>query len=307
VFQRGPVIWIDYMTDEDRVRTSLGHNDPERAKQHADQIAAKFGREDSRPRPAVTLAGLLKIYEKEMTPTKAATTQSHDRRTFPLFLRAFGINRRPETLNVRDWQSYIGRRRSGEIAPPRRSTGEPRPVRARIIEQDCKLLLAVLNWAERARDDSGGYLLERNPLRGLAIPKEESPRRPVMAPDLFALVRAKAADLSTSAELFVSLLWFTGHRAASVRQLRWSDVNLDAKFWRSIADAAGIEAGSGIDTHSFRRAFANRLRDVNLRDLKDLGGWKTKKTVVGTYLQPDEDAQRSALERLTAPRSTDSE
>jgi hypothetical protein len=37
---------------------------------------------------------------------------------------------------------------------------------------------------------------------------------------------------------------------------------------------------------------------VPLRELKDLGGWKTEKTVIGTYLQPDQDAQRAALERL---------
>ena len=60
-----------------------------------------------------------------------------------------------------------------------------------------------------------------------------------------------------------------------------------AKLWRSIADAVGIEAGSRMGTHSFRRAFANRLRNVPMRELKDLGGWKTEKTVIGTYLQPD--------------------
>jgi hypothetical protein len=56
--------------------------------------------------------------------------------------------------------------------------------------------------------------------------------------------------------------------------------------------------GSRIGMHSFRRAFANRLRDVPLRELKDLGGWKTEQTVIGTYLQPDQEAQRAALNRL---------
>jgi len=65
-----------------------------------------------------------------------------------------------------------------------------------------------------------------------------------------------------------------------------------ADLWRSIADASGIKVGSRIGTHAFHRAFANRLRDVNLRDLKDLGGWKCAQTVVGTYLQPDQHGQR---------------
>lgn len=361
--ERGPMIYVDYRADDGaRVKRSLGHSDREKAKLEADDIAAKFGRQDARPSTTMTLSQLFDMYEREVTPTKSASTQAHDRRTFALFREAFGKHRRPETLNVRDWSSYITRRRSGEIAPASRKPerGKASPVRARIIEQDCKLLLAVLNWAERARDDHGGFLLERNPLRGLAVPKEEAPRRPVMTEDLFAVVRAKAAVMSTMAELFVCLLWFTGHRAASVRQLRWDDIDfvgrtvhwradvdkvgydhhnplhselvptlerahavaeltgdvwlfpstLDAKepmtrdmaasLWRTIADAAGIQEGSRIGTHSFRRAFANRLRDVPLRELKDLGGWKTEQTVIGTYLQPDQDAQRSALERLTA-------
>jgi len=366
VFQnpdRGPMIYIDYRAEDGaRVKRSLGHSDREKAKLEADDIAAKFGREETRPAATMTLSRLFDMYEREVTPTKSAGTQAHDRRTFALFLEAFGKHRRPETLNVRDWSSYIARRRLGELAPPSRKPERAKasPVRARIIEQDCKLLLAILNWAERARDDHGGFLLERNPLRGLAVPKEEAPRRPVMTEDLFSVVRDKAAEISTMAELLVCLLWFTGHRGASVRQLRWDDIDLAGRMvhwradvdkvgydhhnplhselvpileraqaiaeltgevwlfpstldtsepmtrhmaallWRTIADAAGIQEGSRIGTHSFRRAFANRLRDVPLRELKDLGGWKTEKTVIGTYLQPDQDAQRVALERLTS-------
>lgn len=156
----------------------------------------------------------------------------------------------------------------------------------------------------------------------------------------------------------MTLLWYTGHRAASVRQLRWSDVDLETKtvdwraevdkigyqhrnplhtesvevlargkviadetgdvwifpssdkdtepmtrneackLWRRIADAVGIKAGSRIGTHAFCRSFAGRLRDVPLSELKELGGWKTEQTVIGTYIQPDQDAQRAALDRL---------
>jgi hypothetical protein len=48
------------------------------------------------------------------------------------------------------------------------------------------------------------------------------------------------------------------------------------------------------------RAFSNALRDVPLRELKDLGGWKSERTVVAVYLRPDEQAQRTALARLAA-------
>ena len=70
------------------------------------------------------------------------------------------------------------------------------------------------------------------------------------------------------------------------------------KLWRVLSVAAKIPRGQGYGWHSFRRAFANALRDVPLKELKDLGGWKSEKTLITVYLQPDEQAQRSALTKL---------
>jgi hypothetical protein len=67
-----------------------------------------------------------------------------------------------------------------------------------------------------------------------------------------------------------------------------------------VGDAAGIPSGKRYGWHSFRRAFANALRDVPLRELKDLGGWKSERTVVAVYLRPDEQAQRTALGKLAS-------
>lgn len=77
----------------------------------------------------------------------------------------------------------------------------------------------------------------------------------------------------------------------------------DAVFnlWKRFAKSAGIPSGERYGWHSFRRAFANTLRNVPLRDLKDLGGWKTERTVVSVYQQPSHDAQRVALNSLVIP------
>ena len=83
---------------------------------------------------------------------------------------------------------------------------------------------------------------------------------------------------------------------ASQAATHYSEYNLS----RRIAGDAGIKTGSRLGTHGFRRAFAHRLRDADLRELEDLGGWKTEKTVLSVYLQPDDDAQRPALKRLSA-------
>src|SRR5689334_10013219 len=91
VFQRGSAIWIDYVAaDGNRVRHSLGHADRSRATLEADEVAARFGRTESRPPSTLTLSRLFDIYAKEITPKKSDSAQAHDRRTMPLFLKAFG-------------------------------------------------------------------------------------------------------------------------------------------------------------------------------------------------------------------------
>jgi hypothetical protein len=56
-----------------------------------------------------------------------------------------------------------------------------------------------------------------------------------------------------------------------------------------------------MEFHSARRKFANdSCCKPSLRELKDLGGWKSERTVVAVYLGPDEQAQRTALARLAA-------
>ncbi len=119
VFERaGRGLWIDYRDEQGkRVRQPLGYEDRERAKLKADEVAATFRRHGSAPPTTLTLSRLFEMYESEVVPRKSESAQSHNRRTLPLFLRAFGSHRRPDTLNRRDWDSYIERRRSGELAP----------------------------------------------------------------------------------------------------------------------------------------------------------------------------------------------
>jgi integrase len=362
--EKGDSLWIDYRVHGKRTKTALGHSDRDRAKRQADEIAGRLSAGNARPAGAVlSLRTLFDIYEREVTPTKGSSARDHDRRTLPLFLKAFGAERRPETLNGRDWQSYIMRRRSGELAPQVRRGKDGKivltTVRARVMEQDLKLLLAVLNWAELAREDGSEFLLARNPLRGLEVPKEKSPRRPMFTAEHCVALRRAAAGHSALAERFVMLALYTGHRSGAIRQLRWSDIDLDAgvirwraemdkigyehqnplhselraflrrdrvrasaigdawvfpdpydatapmsrdfavkRLWPTLRDAAGIGKGQHYGWHSFRRAFANALRNVPLRDLKDLGGWKTEQTVVAVYLKADEQSQRAALAKL---------
>jgi integrase len=363
---KGSSLWMDFRENGKRIKKCLGHSDQDRAIRQAEDVACRLSPENARPAAGtvLTLQTLFDIYEREVTPQKkSGSAKGHDRRTLPLFVSCFGGERRPDSLNVRDWQSYIRRRSSGELAPKYRLNDQGTivyvPVRARVIEQDLKLLLAVLNWAERARGDGSGYLLDRNPLRGLKLPREESPQRPMFTLEHCSALLHAAQQHSPTAERFVMLARYTGHRSGAIRQLRWSDIDTDAGtirwraevdkigyehrnpmhsdliaflkhersrlgaigdawvfphetnpekpmaresavqgLWPALRSAAGIPVGERYGWHSFRRAFANALRDVPLRELKDLGGWKSQGTVVAVYLRPDEGAQRSALAKL---------
>ena len=81
---------------------------------------------------------------------------------------------------LRGWSKGLGpihpgAPRGGRIGP------SGRPVADRTVEYDLKFLIAVLNWAEKSRDERGRLLLDRNPLRGLRTPSEKNPTRVVLA------------------------------------------------------------------------------------------------------------------------------
>ena len=200
----------------------------------------------------------------------------------------------------------------------------------------------------------------RNLLRGLKMPKEDSPQRPVLSVEQFKALRTAATQHSPTAERFVMLAWYTGHRSSAIRQLRWADVDLDGgtirwraetdkiayehrtamhpeliaflkqhrqseraigdawlfpsprrarrgkpltreggcKPWQQLATAAKLPKKERYGWHSCRRALVNALRDVPMREVKDLGGFKTTRTVVEVYQQADHEARRRALQRI---------
>lgn len=222
-------------------RIALGHSDQERAKEAAERLAAEL-RSATPPATAhMTIAALFEMYQAEVSPQKSAGKQRHDRMCVEMFLRALGRDREARTLSRREWDRFIRDRRSGVLGPA--SAKKKRTVRDRQIAYDLRFLLAVLNWATMAGDGRGGPLLDRNPLKGLPVPREESPRRPLLDSDQYAKVLDVAPSVSPLFELALILAHETGHRANSIRQLRWSDIDLAKKNvrWRAEADKIGLE------------------------------------------------------------------
>ena len=249
-----------------RRRLALGRITRDEAETKADAIALAFRRgEDPAPK-RLSLGKLFDMYEQEVTVSKSETTQAHDRRCLEMLLRAFGATREPGTLSRRDLDRFVADRRAGRIAPAGVATR--RKVRDRPIEQDCALLNAVLNWATRAGDGKGGALLDRNPLKGLAIPREASPRRPVCSDAQYQAMLKAAQDVGPWAACFTMVVHEAGHRAASVRQLRWSDVDLTEKrvHWRGEADKIRFDHWTPLTDAAAQALAAEQARAAAIGD-----------------------------------------
>lgn len=250
-----------------RVRMALGSITHEAAKEKADAIALRFRKAEPVKPAELTLGTLFDIYEREVTPSKGQSKREHDKRCAEMFLRYFGRDRKPLTLSLRDWQRFIAERRSGKIAPKHSTPG--RAVADRVIAYDLRYLLSVFNWATMAGDGKGSVLLDRNPFKGFALPKEESPRRPMLTPDTYAALMKVAPQVSPQFGLFLLLVHDTGHRGSSVRQLQWPDVDLDRKLvtWRGAADKLGFT-----HTTPLTDAAAEAL-DAERKRRGVIGGW----------------------------------
>lgn len=342
-------------------RVSLGHNDRELGKAAAEALSAQLRAENAATGERLTLQGLFDIYAKEVTPTKGRGKQQHDRTTMRLMLEAFGADRDPLTLGLRDWNRFIAERKSGRLAPagPKGRTGR-KAISNRQIGYDLTMLRAVLRWATMAGDGNGGALLERNPCAGYPIPSESSPRRPRMPEERYQAMLAVAGEVHPEFGLALVLANETGHRLSSIRQLWWSDILWDAsdvrwrgetdkegaahstpltgvalealatardqdgtigntwvfpeqrrtpgrvlagprsrhtfaKWWREAEGRAGLAHDDRWGWHSLRRKFASELRNAPLRDVCDLGGWKSSATVLTCYQTPDPVSMRRAL------------
>lgn len=115
---------------------------------------------------------------------------------------------------------------------------ERRPIRHRAVEENCKWLRWVLNWAVHWRDTNGRYLMRENPLRGFEMPTEQNPNRPVATTDRYEALRAISDEVmmdvswdggrqrSYLSEL-LDLAHGTGRRISAICALRYEDLRLD--------------------------------------------------------------------------------
>ncbi len=197
----------------------------------------------------LTLERLWTLYQKEAPGYKQNTsrTQTQKEACMKRLLAGLGKTKLVELLTLNDVERFTGMRRTGLGW----SDGKGRnPVRTNAIRHDLGLLRTVILWATRERQADGSWLLKDNPLRGMRIPREDNPRRPVADYDRFLKIRAAAQELATTApqergrerwrrfELALVIAEATGRRIGAILGLRWSDISFDeaAIRWRAEHD-----------------------------------------------------------------------
>jgi integrase len=229
-------VYLEYRDGQGRkARTACGHRDFAGARAQADQLAAHLRRPDRSQAGAVTLAELFDNYLREVTPTKGASKQAHDRRTAALVLDILGPARRTGELTHRDAARFVAeRRRRGD-----RRSGARRgqPLRARALQYDVAWFKAVLAWA------IGVGVVDRNPLVGYTPPAETSPRRPIVTASEYEALLAVSNAIHPLFRLALIVVHETGHRIGAVRLLRWADLDLERQLvrWRGENDKIGYE------------------------------------------------------------------
>ncbi|HUP25674.1 MAG TPA: hypothetical protein VNB06_22370, partial [Thermoanaerobaculia bacterium] len=209
----------------------------------------------------LTLGKLFEQYLGEVTPQKSAAVQKFDQAAAERIKKSLGSGREVSKLSRREWDQFIRERQSG------RYTG--RRVGPRTVARDLKFLLAVLNWATVSGDGRGDFLLDRNPLRGLPLPKEKSPRRPAMTVELREGLMKHSPNWQF--ELALLLERETRRRNASIRRLRWSDIDFERETarWRAEFDKAGRESVTPLTNEALTAL--KKLRRVGFHSEKRAG------------------------------------
>jgi integrase len=243
-----------WMAGEGRDRKSLGTTDRAEADRLGRALLAALLRDESIAGAGiVALKDLWTRYQRDSVTylDNHEKTQLDDEGHSEVLLGYFGEDCDVTKLTESDQQAFINKRIAGGIKCSDERTTEA--VRSRSAEADLKLLHSMLNWACTARVRGGKRLLESNPLSGIKKPHEKNPRRPLATWERFNATRSAVQQLASEAkddaecrkwlklEMALVLAEATGRRLGSIRQLEWSDVDLNAEaiHWRADTDKKG--------------------------------------------------------------------
>jgi integrase len=152
---------------------------------------------------------------------KKSKVRREDEAMLSRVISFLGPDSEVRAISDSDIEGYKQARKRGECGPG------GRPVRARAVAKDLVSLRTMLSWATRQRDSRRQFLLDYNPLRGVKLPVEKNPRRPVETYDRYLRLMEVVGDIDWRLPCAVALAESTGQRIGSILRVRREDLELD--------------------------------------------------------------------------------
>ena len=234
----GPIYAMTPLAGGGWKKVSLGHRDKERAMQEASHLAAQRGRGDE-PLERLTVAQMFDLYSRSVVPTQCPRHQEGTRRSIELWTRFLSGTRVVETIGPSEWEAFQRVRTSGEVDGRGQVVAKAedrRPVGARTIARELKVLRSACRRATIERTQAGGFILPYDPTRGLALPAERNPKRPTADTERYEKLQTvahlvkmrrgwgrKATWEPSYLPTLLLLAGETGRRISAILALRWGD------------------------------------------------------------------------------------
>lgn len=241
-------------------KKSLGHRDKERAVADAYRLLAHLkSRKELHSRERIALSSLFDIYvESPAHQAKKDRTRREDEQKLRWVVEFLGPQRDVRSITSDDVERYKQARMRGEC-------GSRKRVGARTVAADLVAVQTMLNWGTRQRDGRAQPLLEFNPLRGLKLPAERNPKRPVETYDRYVKLMEVADEVDWRLPLALTLAESTGRRIGAILKLRLEDVDLKRSphgwiRFRAEHDKTGHEQWVPISDGARRVLLEHRLR-----------------------------------------------
>ena len=254
-------MYLEWREGGRAMSAALGTTDRVDARRLAEAKAASLNTPESKH---ISLGQLFDAFLANVA-RRGYTNLRQRRRTFDMMSRFWGRDRGVRTLSMHDVSAFTQARYAGTLRPPNGKGG----VGPRAVEEELQALRAALRWATITGDGSGGYLLDQNPIRGFALPRQSNPQRPRLANGEYEALLSRAAEVDERFRVLLVLAFETGHRLSSIRQLEWTEIDLDTRtiFWEGRKQKNGMDHRTPLSDaacEALRRFRANSGR---------LGGW----------------------------------
>ena len=217
-------LWYSVTRNGKKHRKSLKTSDRKLAEERARTIARTIAELELTGGPVekITLRRLSQLYLHHRGPLLSDRRLRFMEVTLALFCTHLGNEFTATDFSQHHADAFTKARQGGVLKPENSPIDSPGP---ETIRNELEALSIVFNWGCAFRA-GGRPLLTFNPVRGLKLPREENPARPLATEERYRklLGVSDEADPLGRIRCLLVLAWETGRRLSSLIHLRASDL-----------------------------------------------------------------------------------